>query len=256
MSGIESLLAESALIRALLGLLLGAIAGSVAASLLIRWPDRRRALTGRSRCDTCGRPLRAAEIVPIVSFFALGARCRSCRAPIEPRHIVFETAAAALGMLALVAQPGWTGVAGALLGWWLLLVAGLDFDKRWLPHRLTLPLVPFGLLVALAGIGPPLPDRAIAAAAGAALWLAAWLYRRIRKRAFLYPGVAELVAGIGAWLGWKAGLGALAAAALLGLVFFLIGRTRRKHGTPAGSVAIGALLALAAWPAWLVAAGF
>lgn len=256
MRGFEELIAESALIRAPVGLLLGAIAGGVAATLLIRWPDRRRALTGRSRCDTCGRPLSAVEIVPIVSFFALGARCRGCRAPIEPRHIVLETAAAALGMLALAAQPGWTGVAGALLGWWLLLVASLDFDRRWLPQRLTLPLIPAGLLVALAGIGAPLIDRAIAAAAGLSLWLAALLYKRIRARPLLYPGVPELVAGVGAWLGWKAGLAALAAAALLGLVAFLVGRTRREGGVAAEVPALGGLLAVAAWPAWLVAAGF
>jgi leader peptidase (prepilin peptidase)/N-methyltransferase len=250
------MLAESALIRAPLGLLVGALAGSVAATLLIRWPDRRRALTGRSRCDTCGRLLSAAEMVPIISFFALGARCRSCRAPIEPRHIVLETAAAALGMLALVSQPGWTGLATALFGWWLLLLGSLDFDRRWLPHRLTLPLVPLGLLIALAGIGPPLLDRAIAAAAGLALWLAALLYRRIRSQALFYPGAAELLAGIGAWLGWKAGAAVLAAAALLGLFAFLIARTRRGPGVPAGVLAVGGLLALAAWPAWFVVASF
>ncbi|MEA3018448.1 MAG: leader peptidase (prepilin peptidase) / N-methyltransferase, partial [Sphingomonadales bacterium] len=142
----------------------------------------------------------------------------------------------------------------ALLGWWLLLVAGLDFDRRWLPHRLTLPLLPLGLLVAVAGIGPPLLDRAIAAATGLALWLAALLYQRIRGRVFLYPGVAELVAGTGAWLGWKAGAAALAAAALLGLFAFLVARTRRGPGVPAGTRAIGALIALAAWPAWFVVA--
>ena len=256
MRGIAELIAESALIRAPVGLLLGALAGSVAATLLIRWPDRRRALTGRSRCDTCGRPLAAMEMVPILSFFALGARCRKCRAPIEPRHIVLETAAAALGMLALAAQPGWTGLAGAALGWWLLLVASLDFDQRWLPQRLTLPLIPAGLLVALAGSGAPLVDRAIAAAAGLSLWLAALLYKRVRGRSLLYPGVPELLAGIGAWLGWKAGLAALTGAALLGLVAFMVGRTRRGGGAATGMPALGGLLALAAWPAWLVAAGF
>jgi leader peptidase (prepilin peptidase)/N-methyltransferase len=254
-NGIEDLLAESALVRAPLGLLLGALAGSVAATLLIRWPDRRRALTGRSRCDTCGRVLAASDMVPIVSFLALGARCRTCRAPIEPRHIVLETAAAALGMLALVAQPGWTGLATALLGWWLLLVASLDFERRWLPHRLTLPLVPLGLLVAVAEIGPPLTDRVTGAAAGLVLWLAAWLYQRIRRRPLLYSGVAELVVGTGAWLGWKAGAAALAAAALLGVLAYFIARTRRGPGAPSVTLAIGALLALAAWPVWFVVAG-
>lgn len=250
MTGLDTLIAESGWLRGAAGLVLGAAAGSVAATLLIRWPDRRRTLTGRSRCDACGRPLAARELVPLVSFFALGGRCRSCRVPIDPRHTVLELAAAALGMLVLALQPGWTGLASAALGWWLLLVAALDLDRRWLPRILTLPLIPIGLALAWAGIGPPPVERAaVAAAAFVLLWLAAFLSRRLFRHESLYPGVPLLAAGLGAWLGgWL--IPAFLAAGLIVLVPMAV---RWKKGA-AGTSALGAPLALAAWVAWLIAA--
>jgi leader peptidase (prepilin peptidase)/N-methyltransferase len=251
MTELETLIAESGWLRALAGLVLGAIAGSLVATLLVRWPDRRRALVGRSRCDACGRPLKRRDMVPVVSFFALGGRCRFCRFEIDPVHLILELAAAALGMVVLAFQPGWTGLASAALGWWLLLAAGLDLGRRWLPQVLTLPLVPAGLVLALAGIGPPPVERAAAAAAAfLLLWLAAFAWRRVRKKELLHPGVPLLAAGLGAWLGaWL--VAALGVAALLGLVAALIRRTRGLDS--ASPAPLGALLAAAGWLTWLVA---
>lgn len=251
MTGLDTLIAESGALRAPVGLVLGALSGSVAATLLIRWPDRRRALLGRSRCDACGRPLAARQLVPLVSFFALGGRCRACRVPIDPRHIVLEAGAAALGMLVLALQGGWTGAASAALGWWLLLVAALDLDRRWLPQVLTLPLVPAGLALALAGIGPPAAERAAAAAAAfLLLWAAAFLSRRFLRRDILYPGVPQLAAALGAWLGsWL--IPGVVAAALFVLLSLAVARTR---GGERGVSALGASLASAGWLVWLLAA--
>ena len=247
MTGAEALIAESAALRAPVGLVLGALAGSLVATLLIRWPERRRALLGRSRCDACGRALAWRETVPLISFFALGGRCRTCRVPIDPRHIVIELGAAALGMLVLAFQAGWPGLVGAALGWWLLLVAALDVDRRWLPPVLSAPLAPAGLALALVGIGPPAVERAaVAAAAFALLFLTGLLWRRLRKRP-LYPGLALLAAGLGAWLGLWLVLAALLAA-FLALVAGLVQRTRGRGG--GAGPAAGAALAVVSWLIW------
>lgn len=47
-------------------------------------------LTGRSRCESCGRVLRWYELVPLVSFLALRARCRTCAAQIGWRTYLWE----------------------------------------------------------------------------------------------------------------------------------------------------------------------
>jgi prepilin signal peptidase PulO-like enzyme (type II secretory pathway) len=49
-----------------------------------------RSLYGRSACDACGRPLGAFELVPVVSYLALGGRCATCCAPIGIRSSVME----------------------------------------------------------------------------------------------------------------------------------------------------------------------
>ena len=49
------------------GLLVGAIIGSFLATILIRWPQGRGAMGGRSACDGCGRTLGARDLVPILS---------------------------------------------------------------------------------------------------------------------------------------------------------------------------------------------
>ncbi|MGQ0661352.1 prepilin peptidase [Sphingosinicella sp.] len=237
------------------GALLGAIVGSFLATILIRWPQRRSALGGRSACDTCGARLGARDLAPILSFLIARGRCRACGARIDPRHLGMEIAAAMVGAAAFVAH-GWPlGAATALLGWWLLLVIALDAEHHWLPDALTLPLLPFGLAVAWAGLGPPLLDRAIGAAAGAiGLWAIAALYRLARGREGMGGGDPKLLAGLGAWLGWMQLPFVLLGAGLLGLAAILMLRARGTEVSATTPLPLGALMALAAWPLWLVAA--
>ena len=39
----------------------------------------------RSRCPECAKPIAAWENIPVLSYLALGGRCRSCRTPISIR---------------------------------------------------------------------------------------------------------------------------------------------------------------------------
>lgn len=240
-------------LNALAGLVLGAIAGSFAATLLVRWPQGRR-LGGRSRCDGCAAPLAPLELVPVLSFAAQRGRCRRCRAAIDRRHLGVELAAALIGAAAFAAHGPLIGAATALFGWWLLLLAWLDAEHHWLPDALTLPLVPLGLAVALLGLGVPPLDRIIGAAAGGgALWAIAFAYRRLRGREGLGGGDPKLLAGIGAWLGWMQIPFVLLAASALGLSAAAVGALRGRQVTRTTALPFGTLLALAAWPLWLLA---
>lgn len=237
------------------GALLGAIVGSFLATILIRWPEGRSALGGRSACDSCAATLGPRDLVPILSFLTARGRCRACGAPVDPRHLFMEVAAALAGAAAFVAH-GWPlGAATALLGWWLLLVIALDAEHHWLPDALTLPLIPLGLSVAWIGLGPPLLDRAIGAATGwLGLWLIAALYRLAREREGMGGGDPKLLAGLGAWLGWMQLPFVLLGAGVLGIAAALLMRARGREVAATTRLPLGALMALAAWPLWLVAA--
>ena len=244
-----------ALLLPALGLVFGAVVGSFLATVLIRWPRGESVLAGRSRCDRCRAPLGAAELVPILSFTAQRGRCRACGARIDPRHPIVEASAAMVGLVAMVAHP-WP-LAGVTLGLglWLLLVAMLDVEHEWLPDALTLPLIPLGLAAAWAGFGPPLQDRLAGAALGwALLFLMALAYRRLRGREGMGGGDPKLLAGLGAWVGAVQLPFILLGAGLLGLAAVLLMRLRGEPVGRATRLPLGALMALAAWPVWLIVA--
>jgi leader peptidase (prepilin peptidase)/N-methyltransferase len=63
----------------LIPLLAAPFVGSFIATLVIRLPQGAPVLWARSACDHCGTVLRPLELIPVVSWAALGGRCRQCR---------------------------------------------------------------------------------------------------------------------------------------------------------------------------------
>ena len=237
------------------GFVIGAVIGSYLAALLIRWPQGRSASRGRSACDRCGRTLGARDLVPILSYFLARGRCRQCGGTIDRRHLAVEAGAALIGLTAIFAHPIPLAVATAIFGWWLFLLAALDIEHHWLPDRLTLPLIPAGLLAGWIGFGPSLESRLIGAFAGfLSLAAIALVYRRLRRREGLGGGDPKLLAAIGAWLGWQQLPFVLLGAGLIGLAVILVMHLRGRKVTVTGRLPLGTLMALAAWPIWLLIA--
>lgn len=236
----------------LLGVL-GAVFGSFIATLAIRWP-RARSVAGASRsaCDSCGRPLRPHELVPILSFAMLRGRCSACGAAIPLSHVVTELLGAGIGIACGLVAPGVEGVAGAVFGWLLLSLAALDLAAFWLPNILNAALAATGLMVGLAGIGVPLTDRLIGGVAGyATLMAVAAGYRGLRGREGLGGGDPKLFGAIGMWLGWQALPLVLLVACMIG---FGVIAALRLGGKPMGMqdrLPLGVMLAAAAWMTWL-----
>lgn len=232
---------------------LGAIAGSFIAALVIRWPQGRSVLRGRSACDACGRTLGAAELVPLLSGMWLRGKCRTCGAAIDPRHRQVELTAAVLGIVAGLAVPGPAGAAGALFGWLLLALAALDVAEFWLPDALTLTLALAGLATGALGVFPPLVERVVGGVAGfGSLWLIATGYRLIRKREGMGGGDPKLFGAIGLWLGWRMLPIVLLLASATGLAMVITRALAGRRMKGDDRMPFGALLAIAAYPAWLV----
>ncbi|WP_332806040.1 prepilin peptidase [Sphingomonas sp. RT2P30] len=236
--------------------MLGAIIGSFLATLVIRWPAGRSVLSGRSYCDSCDRALGPRDLMPLLSALSTRGRCRHCAAPIDPRHWQIELAAATIGILAGVAVPGPVAVAGAAFGWLLLTLAALDIAAYWLPDRLTATLALGGVITGAIGIDPLLTDRLIGGLTGfAGLWTVGQAYRLWRKREGLGGGDPKLFGAIGLWLGWAMLPVILLIAALTGLAVVLVGMIAGRPAKLDDRVPFGALLAIAAYPAWLFLLG-
>jgi leader peptidase (prepilin peptidase)/N-methyltransferase len=236
-----------------LAFILGAAIGSFLATILIRWPQGRSVVAGRSACDKCGQTLEARDLVPILSWSLARGRCRSCGARIDRRHLAAEAGAAMIGMAAILAHSMPLAAVTAILGWWLFLLAALDLEHEWLPDRLTWPLLAAGLAAGWGGFGPAFEGRLVGAAAGfASLFLLAMAYRALRGRDGLGGGDPKLFAAIGAWLGWTQLPFVLVGAGLIGIAALIMKRLRGGSVAATDRLPLGALMALAAWPIWLV----
>jgi leader peptidase (prepilin peptidase)/N-methyltransferase len=234
---------------------LGAVFGSFIAAASMRWADGRSITTGRSVCENCHRQLSAIELLPLLSYVALGGACRTCRAAIGRRQPAIELAAAVVGGVSIAVSPDVTGILGAVFGWVLLMLLVLDVESLWLPDRLTVPLAIGGLLAGWL-TGDDFLSRLLGLSLGyVSLWVIAAAYRARTGRDGMGGGDPKLLAAIGAWLGAPALPLVVAAASLAGLAWVGIDAARGASVGRHTKVAFGALLALAAWPVWIVTAG-
>ncbi|WP_374525369.1 A24 family peptidase [Sphingopyxis sp.] len=235
--------------------LAGLILGSFIATLVLRWPVGRSVL-GRSQCDGCGRPLRAWELVPLLSALLARGKCGRCGAGIDPFHGRVELVSGLIGVVALALLPGTAGWLWALFGWLLLPLALLDARHFWLPDRLSAILALAGLLLAGPMLGTALLDRWIAAAVGGlGLAAIAWVYRRARGAEGMGGGDPKLVAAIGCWLGWQALPLALLLASLGGIGWALFVQQKGDQPLARRRVPFGLFACIAAWaavPLWLL----
>ena len=77
----------------------GAAIGSFLNVLILRFPDFKSILTGRSHCPHCKKILTFFELIPILSFIVLFGRCKNCKKPISWQYPLVEVAAGTLFVL-------------------------------------------------------------------------------------------------------------------------------------------------------------
>jgi leader peptidase (prepilin peptidase)/N-methyltransferase len=240
----------STFLPVLAGFVGGLLAGSFIATFVIRWPDGRSSLAGRSRCDSCGTPVPAGNLVPLVSFAMQRGEARCCGARIDPLHLFAEFAAAVIGGLSAL-LPWHQALAGAWFGWSLLALALIDLRVFRLPNGVVALLAASGVGAALVLRSPaPLVSLIGAAAGFTSLETVRLSYRAIRGRDGIGRGDPKLFGAIGAWLGWLQLPLVLLIASLAGLVW---AASVRLAGRPIGwadRMPLGSLLALASWPVW------
>ena len=231
--------------------LLGAMVGSYLNVVVYRVPLGLSTVRPRSRCPYCDGGIRALDNIPILSYLVLRGRCRSCGAPISARYPTVEAATALLfAACALRFGASWALIPAFVLVSLLVALALIDFDHFLLPDRLTLPGIVVGL--ALQPLNPlsTLLEALIGVVAGAGLLILMinfWYW--IRKEEGMGLGDVNMLAMVGAFLGWQGVLATLLlsafAGALFGLGAMLFGRLEMKSRLPFGVfLSAGALATL------------
>ncbi|KMZ11236.1 Leader peptidase (Prepilin peptidase) / N-methyltransferase [Candidatus Burkholderia humilis] len=214
------------------------------------YPERFNLAVPRSACPHCGHILRAWENIPVLSYLALRGRCGSCGVRVSSRYPLIELATAAFAALSLYAfGPDWLALAAFGLCATLFAASLIDYDTRYLPDVLTLPLLWAGLIVNFGEGGfATLHDAVAGAIAGYFfLWCVYWLFKLARGVEGMGYGDFKLLAALGAWLGWAAlaqvVLISVVAGAAVGIVATMRGRMRFEEPLPFGAflVAGGAI---------------
>ena len=227
---------------ALLFALFGALIGSFANVVIYRLPRGESVAFPGSHCPNCGHELGALELVPVVSWAALRARCRSCKTAISARYPLVETLVA-LGFFALALRyppetVGFTVFPLLALFVLLLILSAIDIDTQLLPDVLSFPALGVALVGTLfyateSGL-PTLTGALYGACLGAGVLallnrVGALLLRRFADtQERLWPvGMDQVnVAALFGTFGWSFGFLGAAASLLLNVV------TRRALRVP------------------------
>ncbi|MBI5787119.1 MAG: prepilin peptidase [Candidatus Niyogibacteria bacterium] len=207
--------------------ILGLIFGSFANVIVLRLNTGESLIFGGSRCFFCGRELKWFELIPVLSFFAWGGKCRTCGCRISWQYPALEAASGILFLLVYIFGRG-PGI--YIPFFWLLLAASAyDIRHKIIPNQLVYSAAAVILLYLTVGSGVLSGDwgllvRNLAVGAGLSAFFAfLWLVSKGRWMGF---GDAKMAFVLGLALGWPAGLVGLfvsfwlgAAAGLIYLLF-------------------------------------
>jgi len=231
--------------------LVGLVVGSYLNVVVHRLPRGLSTVRPSSCCPHCGALVRAFDNIPVVSYLLLGGRCRSCHARISIRYPLVELAIAGFFVASVLTfeHPLQAAVA-ALFCTLMTALALIDLEHLLLPDKLTLPGIVLGLALQPWIDHVTLLDAVLGALAGAGvliLLINFWYWWREEEGMGL--GDVNLLALIGAFLGWQgvlvALLGGALAGALVGLSLMAFRKLDMASKLPFGTfLALGALVAL------------
>lgn len=219
--------------------IIGASLGSFMSVILFRLNHATKSIVkGRSACIVCDKPLKAHDLIPILSFILLRGKCRYCKNEISSMYPLLELI---MGMVLVILYFQFPFIdaslffSGTFIGLFLLysfysfvLIFTFFFDLKYLQisDELLLPAILIGLIATIAApLTPSLIDALIGASIGVAFFGLQYL---ISKGRWIGLGDLRIGAFMGIILGWKLLIVALFCSYLLGSIISLIIIARKK----------------------------
>lgn len=121
-------------------LFLGILFGSFYNVVGLRVPKKESILYPPSHCPACKKRLRPIELIPILSYLFLRAKCRGCKQSVSPIYPIME-GLTGLAFLLVYTQYGlaWETLLGILFVSLLIIITVSDIAYRLIPDRVLLP---------------------------------------------------------------------------------------------------------------------
>jgi leader peptidase (prepilin peptidase) / N-methyltransferase len=235
-------------------LLFGLVTGSFLNVVAWRWPREESIVFPGSHCPKCGKAISWYDNIPVLSWIFLGGKCRFCREKISARYPVIELLSGMLSVLCF-----WCFGPTRLFFIYYAFLAALfaasiiDLEHRLIPDEISIggAVVGMGLAFLPGGKITPLPAVIGAVAGFLVLFVVAESYYLMTKREGMGLGDANLLAMIGAFLGWRSLPAVIFIGSAVGTVIgiFLIAASRdRLYKIPFGPfLSLGALCWVVIW---------
>ena len=136
---------------------IGCCLGSFINVVIYRLPLNKSIVYPNSSCPKCNAKIKWFDNLPIISWFLLNGKCRSCKTKIAFSYPIIEFFTGLLVFLNLYAQPAIysqqptyiTIFLGSIFSVTLFTLALLDFKYFWLPQPLTLGGLILGITASL-----------------------------------------------------------------------------------------------------------
>ncbi len=226
----------------------GAAFGSFLNVVIDRTARSESLVGGRSYCEKCGKKLLPQDLIPLVSFLLLGAKCRFCHKKIPGRLFLVELIVALLAVFVF----GSFLTSGLLFESLYVFVTSLsligiffaDIEYGIIPDELLVLLSISATAHLFFATPHNIPNYLLSAVGSGLVFLAIYLVTRGRGMGF---GDVKLAFVLGLFLGFPKIIASLYLAFLTGAIVGIILVLWRKKKLAGGTIPFGPFLVLAAF---------
>lgn len=222
--------------------------GSFLNSIAYRLVHPKHPRTKRSSCPHCHTVIAFYDLIPVVSWLILRARCRWCNKSISILYPLIELITAVVFVCLLIFKPWTLWLPYGLFFTALIISIRTDLETMLLSRMVTIWFIPLGLFFSAVKLLPiTFSQSLVGAIAGyALLWSVSRTFYIFTGKQGMGEGDMELLAMIGSFLGfngmWLSLLIGSCCGSLLGMLYLM------SRGTKILGIAIpfGPFLALGA----------
>ena len=217
---------------AIFAFVLGSIVGSFLNVVILRVPENREIL-GRepSACPTCGTQIKWYDNIPIISYvLLLRGKCRKCKTKISWQYPIVEFITGCV-FLILYFQHSFSYETYILWFFSAALIAIIFIDIRHyiIPDLITYPGMVIALICAAFMPDIDLVNMIIGLVVGGSFFLIAGAIGTfVMKKEAMGGGDVKMAAMMGAFLGWKPLLVAMALAVVICAIYAIVLMITRK----------------------------
>ena len=189
-------------------IILGALWGSFANVCIIRMPQGKGVVVGRSFCVKCNKKIQWFDNIPIISYLLLKFKCRNCKTKISFQYFLVETISLInFLVLYLIFGISLTTLFLIILSVVFLIIFFIDLKHYIIPNSLTYSMMILGFIKSFVpNLDPIFPNYLNSLIGGllgyGIIWSIIYFYRQFKKKEGMGLGDAKLFAVIGFWFGW------------------------------------------------------